>query len=72
MWRRMKSPLQRAMELAPECSTMAELHKRLKAEGFENLDPHIGGLGTKRQLRSLFNAGQGVHSNWNRKQAEER
>ncbi|WP_338501428.1 hypothetical protein V6R86_01520 [Sphingomonas kaistensis] len=51
---------------------MAELHKRLKAEGFENLDPHIGGLGTKRQLRSLFNAGQGVHSNWNRKQAEER
>jgi len=62
----MESVLQRAIGLAPECSTMLELKKRLKAEGFDNIDAHIGGLGTKRQLRGLFNQGQGVRNNWNR------
>lgn len=51
---------------------MIELRKRLKAEGFEDLDLHIGGLGTKRQLRALFNEKKGVHNNWNRKDAGER
>jgi hypothetical protein len=45
---------------------MLELRKRLKAEGFENLDAHLGGLGTKRQLRASFNQGEGVRSMWNR------
>lgn len=62
----MPSVFQRAIELAPECSTISELKNRLKAEGFENLDAHIGGLGTKRQLRGLFNQGKGVRNNWNR------
>lgn len=62
----MQTVLQRAIELAPECSTMGELRKRLKAEGFESLDAHIFGLGTKRQLRGLFNHGKGVRNNWNR------
>jgi hypothetical protein len=62
----MQSVFERALALAPECSTMLELRKRLKVEGFENLDAHIGGLGTKRQLRGLFNQGEGVRNNWNR------
>lgn len=62
----MQSLLHRALELAPECSTMLELKKRLKAEGFENLDAHLGGLGTKRQLRARFNQGEGVRSMWHR------
>jgi hypothetical protein len=45
---------------------MVELKKRLKIEGFENLDAHIGGLGTKRQLCGLLNQGMGVRNNWNR------
>lgn len=49
---RMQSVLHRAIELAAECSTMSELKKRLKAEGFANLDSHTLKLGTKRQLRS--------------------
>jgi hypothetical protein len=45
---------------------MVELKKPLKIEGLENLDAHIGGLGTKRQLRGLFNQGKGVRNNLNR------
>jgi hypothetical protein len=63
----MTSILQRALDLAPECSTMLELKKRLKAEGFAHIDAHIGGLGTKRQLRALFNEGAGVRNAWNRR-----
>jgi hypothetical protein len=45
---------------------MIELKKRLKAEGFDNFEAHICGLGTKRQLRALFNQGQGVRNAQNR------
>lgn len=62
----MQSLLQRAFELAPECSTMKELRKRLSDEGYDGIDADIGGLGTKRQLRALFNQGQGVWNAWNR------
>lgn len=41
---------------------MLELKKRLKDEGFVGLEVHIGGLGTRRQLRALFNGGAGVRS----------
>lgn len=49
-----QSAVKRAFQIAPECSSITELKKRLKAEGFEQLELHIGGLGTQRQLRTLF------------------
>jgi hypothetical protein len=55
----MPNVLARAFELAPECGTMKELRRRLAAEGHTRLDEHLGGLGTQRQLRTLFNRGDG-------------
>ncbi len=58
----MSNIVERAFALAPECSTMLELKKRLKDEGLTGVEVHIGGLGTRRQLRARFNGGAGVRS----------
>lgn len=55
----MKHPVERAFELAPECGTMADLRTRLRKEGHADLELHLGGLATQRQLRKLFNKGVG-------------
>jgi hypothetical protein len=55
----MQSLIQRAFELAPECSTMKELRQRLEREGYSSVSTHLGGLATQRQLRPLFNNGEG-------------
>lgn len=50
----MRSVIERAVQVAPECSSITELKKRLSAEGYQELGTHLGGLGTQRQLRALF------------------
>jgi len=60
MWRRMqKNILARAFELAPQCSGTTDLRRLLVAEGYTQVNEHLGGLGTQRQLRTLFNGGAG-------------
>lgn len=56
----MSSAIKRAFELAPDCRTLTELRQRLSMEGYGNLQAHIGGRGTQRQLKVLFNNGQGA------------
>jgi hypothetical protein len=55
----MQTLIQRAFELAPECSTLRDLRLRLASEGYDRLDAHLGGLGIQRQLRSHFNQNRG-------------
>lgn len=50
----MRNVVERAFELAPECTNATELKKRLSREGYDSVDAHIGGLGTRRQLKVLF------------------
>lgn len=54
-----RNTLARAFELAPQCSSTTELRRRLQAEGYSDVAEHLSGLGTQRQLRSLFNGGAG-------------
>jgi hypothetical protein len=58
----MQSLIERAFKLAPECRTLKELRQRLSSEGYNRLDAHLGGLGTKRQLRARFNQSQVAQS----------
>lgn len=68
----MQSLDERAFQLAPECSTMAELKQRLTSEGFNGLENHLGGPGTKRQLKARFNQGQGAKPTGPRPRPKER
>ena len=54
-----KNIIQRAFELAPQCNSMKDLRKALAAEGYSQIDAHLSGLGTQRELRKLYNAGAG-------------
>ena len=54
-----KNIMERAYELAPECSSTKELSDKLRREGFELVASHLSGLGTQRELRKLYNQGQG-------------
>ena len=56
-----KNIIERAFELAPDCSSSNELRRRLRKEGFENVEGHLGGLGTRRELQKLYNQGAGTH-----------
>lgn len=51
--------IQRAFELAPDCSSIKDLRHSLVREGYTQIDAHIGGLGTQRELRKLYNQGAG-------------
>lgn len=50
-----KNIIARAFELAPECSNGKQLRKKLRQEGYDSVESHLGGLGTRRELRKLYN-----------------
>jgi len=52
--------IERAFQLASQCSSIEELRKHLRKEGFMQVDAHLSGLGFKRELRKLFNDGAGA------------
>jgi hypothetical protein len=63
--------LSRAFELAPQCGSSQELRQRLAAEGYSRIAEHLGGLGTQRQLRKLFNDGAGQQKRGPKRQSAE-
>ena len=50
----------RAFELAPNCRSMPELRQALRKEGFSAWDPHLDGLGIRRELSKRLNGGVGM------------
>ena len=40
----MTGTVQRAFELAPECTSFDELRRKLKKEGHSNVDEHLQGV----------------------------
>jgi len=54
--------VERALQLAPECSSIKELRKALAREGYAAFDLHLEGLGIQRELRKLYNQGAGART----------
>ena len=52
--------VERAFQLAPQCSSIKELRKALAQEGYSEFDLHLEGLGIQRELRKLYNDGAGA------------
>ena len=52
--------VERAFQLAPECSSINQLRKALAREGYSQFDAHLEGLGIQRELRKLYNQGAGA------------
>lgn len=52
--------VERAFQLAPECSSIKDLRKALASEGYSTFDLHLEGLGIQRELRKLYNQGDGA------------
>lgn len=52
--------IERAFQLAPQCSGIKELRKALAKEEYAQFDAHLDGLGIQRQLRKLYNNGAGT------------
>jgi hypothetical protein len=52
--------IERAFQLAPECGSIKELRKALAKEGFSQFDLQLEGLGIQRELRKLYNQGEGA------------
>ena len=52
----MATTIERAFELARSgrCRTLVELKARLRREGFDQIEFHLGGKLTKRQLHDLM------------------
>ena len=46
--------IQRAFQLAPECGSIMELKRKLRAEGYAQVDAHLGGKLIKTQMNGLF------------------
>ena len=44
------SIIERALTLGPERNSIAEITRKLKAEGYEQVDQHLGGRTLRRQL----------------------
>jgi Mn-dependent DtxR family transcriptional regulator len=42
--------IERALELAAECSSVSEVKRRLKAEGYVQIDEHLSGRLTRQQI----------------------
>ena len=52
----------RAFELAPECSSLKELRRKLRDEGYPlvSVEMYLSGLGIRRELQRLYNGGAGA------------
>jgi hypothetical protein len=46
--------VQRAFELAPECTTIGEIRFRLKREGYSAVDEHLQGSSVQNDLKLLL------------------
>lgn len=57
-----KPLIARAFELAPECSSLKELRRKLQVEGYAllSIDMHLNGRGIHRELQKLYNGGAGT------------
>lgn len=52
--------VERAFQLAPDCTSIKELRGKLAKEGYSRFDPQLDGLGIQRELRKLYNQGAGA------------
>ena len=46
--------IERAFELATSVSTIDEIRKTLRQEGYSNVDAHLGGASIKADLKKRF------------------
>ena len=46
----MKGIIERAMELASECGSVSEVMRRLKAEGYTQVEAHLSGRLIRQQI----------------------
>jgi hypothetical protein len=46
--------VQRAFQLAPECSSIDEIRRRLKREGYAAVDEHLQGNSIQDDLKKLL------------------
>lgn len=51
---RTQNPIERAFELAPQVTTIEEIRKALRSEGYSNVDTHLSGASIKAQLKKHF------------------
>jgi len=49
--------IERAFQLAPECTTLDELKKKLVREGYFQVSAHLSGRQIRTQISSLLNRG---------------
>ncbi|MEO6256885.1 MAG: hypothetical protein ABIO69_08765 [Sphingomicrobium sp.] len=48
------SVVERAFDVAGQCSTIDEIRRLLRDEGFAQVDAHLGGRTIRRQLKALL------------------
>lgn len=46
--------IERAFELAPGSTSIEDIRKTLRHEGYSNVDAHLGGAGIKADLKKRF------------------
>lgn len=46
----MKGIIERALELAPECGSVAEVMRKLRTEGYSQIDAHLSGRLIRKQI----------------------
>ena len=46
----MKGIIERALELAPECASVSDVMRKLKAEGYTQIDAHLSGRLIRQQI----------------------
>ena len=51
---RMIGTVERAFQLAPECSSREEIRRRLVREGHTNVDAHLQGKALRAELKKLL------------------
>ena len=51
---RTQNIIERAFELAPRASSVEEIRKALRQEGYSNVDAHLGGASIKADLKKRF------------------
>jgi hypothetical protein len=48
------SVVERAFQVAGSCATIDEIRRRLRAEGYAQVDAHLGGRMIRRELKGLL------------------
>lgn len=46
--------IERAFQVAPECTSLDELRYKLKTEGYSSVDEHLQGSSIRSDLKRLF------------------